>query len=74
MLSPAAVAGGVAFVTHSEVGLLAYDVEDGRTLAVVRTGSGMSSVPVIDRRHERLYALSNRGALYVFALGRAAAG
>ncbi|RMH00166.1 MAG: hypothetical protein D6705_00915 [Deltaproteobacteria bacterium] len=68
VVSPALVVDDDVFVTHSEIGLLSYDVETGETLAVVRTGSGMSSTPVVDRRTGRLFALSNRGRLYVFAL------
>jgi len=68
VVSPALVVGSTVFVTHSEIGLLAYDGASGETLAVVRTGSGMSSVPVFDPDRGRLFALANRGSIYVFTV------
>lgn len=60
------IVGDIAFVAHSDTGLLAYDVETGEFLANLDTGSGISGPPVLDPEFSRLYTLSNRGMLVVF--------
>lgn len=70
VVSTPIVQGGVAFVTHSEGGLIALDARTGELLAQLETGSGMSSVPTHDPQSGRLYAVSNRGMLLAFDLVR----
>ncbi|HEY8378257.1 MAG TPA: PQQ-binding-like beta-propeller repeat protein [Nannocystis sp.] len=60
------VVGDVAFLSHSDDGLLAFDVETGEYLAGLDTGSGVSGPPVYDAALGRFYTLSNRGMLVVF--------
>lgn len=60
------IVGDIAFVAHSDTGLLAYDVETGEFLGNLDTGSGISGPPVLDPEFSRLYTLSNRGMLIVF--------
>lgn len=60
------VVGDIAFIAHSNDGLLAYDVETGEFLANLDTGSGISGPPVYDADLSRMYTLSNRGMLVVF--------
>jgi outer membrane protein assembly factor BamB len=62
------VVGDIAFLTHSEDGLLAYDVETSEYLGGLDPGSGMSGPPVHDPVFGRFYAVSNRGALVVFRM------
>lgn len=62
------VVGGVLFVAHSEVGLLAYACDDGELLARLDNGSGSSAPPTFDPVLHRLYGLSDRGQLYALAL------
>lgn len=61
VLSTPVVVDGTVFVTHSDLGLLAFDVANGELLAQLRTGSGMSGEPTYDPRLRRLYGMSNRG-------------
>lgn len=61
--SPLVVRNNV-YVTHSDRGLLTFDLETGELLARIDPGSGMSSRPVYDSVLERLYATSNRGVLF----------
>jgi outer membrane protein assembly factor BamB len=56
------------YLTHSNLGLLAYDAVSGEFLAGMETGSGMSSLPVWDPATQRLYAISNRGILFAMDL------
>ena len=42
------------------------DESSGEILVVFETGSGMSAAPVFDAEDRRLYAISNRGRLFVF--------
>ncbi len=65
------VVDDTVFVTHSEIGLLAFDYDDGEMLAQLRTGSGMSGTPVFDPVRQRLYAVSNRGLLVALRVGPA---
>ena len=65
------VVDDTVFVTHSEIGLLAFDYDDGEMLAQLRTGSGMSGTPVFDPVRQRLYAVSNRGMLVALRVGSA---
>lgn len=60
------VVGDIAYVAHSDDGMLAYDVETGEFLAQLNPGSGMSGQPVFDPTFQRFYTLSNRGMLVVF--------
>jgi len=60
------IVGDVAFLAHSDVGVIAYDVETGEFLAQLDPGSGVSGQPVLDPVYSRFYALSNRGMLAVF--------
>ncbi len=62
------VVNDTVFVANSEAGIAAYDAHTGRHLVQVDTGSGVSSTPVYDPVRQRLYAISNRGVLYAFAL------
>jgi outer membrane protein assembly factor BamB len=60
------IVGDIAFVAHSDSGLLAFDVETGELLANLDTGSGISGPPVHDPVYSRFYTLTNRGMLVVF--------
>ncbi|MCY1006117.1 PQQ-binding-like beta-propeller repeat protein [Nannocystis pusilla] len=60
------IVGDIAFIAHSDDGLLAYDVETGEFLANLNTGSGISGPPVYDGELGRFYTMSNRGMLVVF--------
>lgn len=62
------VVGDIAFVTHAEDGLLAYDIETSEYLGGLDFGSGMSGPPAYDPVFGRFYTLSNRGALIVFRM------
>ena len=64
---------GTVYVTHSDIGLLAYDYETGELLGQLRTGSGMSSQPTYDPARDRIYAISNRGLLLAMRVGDAIA-
>lgn len=57
------VAGDTIVVTHSDLGLVAFEPATGEVLGRMFTGSGMSSTPTWDPRSRRLYAISNRGLL-----------
>lgn len=59
----------VAFLTHAELGLLAFDVVNGELLAQLRTGSGVSTPPTFDPVGQRLYVTSNRGELLSLRVG-----
>jgi len=69
VLSAPLVVGDTVFVTHSEIGLLAFDLETGEMVAQLRSGSGMASVPVYDPDRQRLFTISNRGMLIVLRVG-----
>ncbi|MCA9655342.1 MAG: PQQ-binding-like beta-propeller repeat protein [Myxococcales bacterium] len=71
VLSTPLVVGEVVFVTHSELGLLAFDLGTGELQAQLRTGSGMASVPVYDPVRQRLFAISNRGMFVALRVGDA---
>lgn len=68
VLSTPVVVHGTVFVTHSDLGLLAFDVSTGELLAQLRTGSGMSGEPAYDPRLGRLYGMSNRGMFVALAV------
>ncbi len=68
VMSTPVIVGGAAFVTHSEGGLLSFDVRTGEFLAQLETGSGMSSIPSYGLGAHRLYAVSNRGLLVALDL------
>jgi outer membrane protein assembly factor BamB len=63
VLSPPLLVGDTAVLTHSDVGLLAFDARTGEPLVQLDTGSGMSGLPTWDPGAERVYAVSNRGML-----------
>src|SRR5690606_28934495 len=63
VVSTPIVVGGTVFATHSDAGVLAFDVATGQYLARIDLGSGMSSVPVYDPHDGRFYATTNRGLL-----------
>ncbi|MEX1365398.1 MAG: PQQ-binding-like beta-propeller repeat protein [Nannocystaceae bacterium] len=71
VLSTPVVVGNSVFVTHSELGLLAFDLGTGELAAQLRTGSGMGSVPVYDPARQRLFAISNRGVFVALRVGDA---
>lgn len=71
VLSRPVVAHGHMFVTHSEHGLLAFDLQTGELAAQLRTGSGMTSTPTYDVERQRMFAISNRGMLVVLRVGDA---
>jgi outer membrane protein assembly factor BamB len=73
VLSDPVVVDGTVYVTHSEIGLLAYDYDSGELLGQLRTGSGMSSTPTYDPARSRIYAISNRGLLLAMRVGDAIA-
>jgi outer membrane protein assembly factor BamB len=62
------IVGDIAFVTHAEDGLLAYDIETSEYLGGLDIGSGMSGPPTHDPVFGRFYTVSNRGALVVFRM------
>lgn len=62
------VVGDIAFITHSDDGLLAYDIETSEYLGGLDIGSGISGPPVHDPVFGRFYAVSNRGLLMVFRM------
>ncbi|MFV8756024.1 PQQ-binding-like beta-propeller repeat protein [Nannocystaceae bacterium ST9] len=62
------VVGDIAYVGHSDVGLLAYASEDGLLLGRLDNGSGSSGQPVFDPVLGRVYATSDRGQLYALVL------
>ncbi len=66
VLSTPLVVGDTVFVTHSEIGLLAYDVRSGELLARVDSGSGSLSAPTYDAKTDRFYMITNRGTLLAF--------
>ncbi len=66
VLSTPLVVGDTVFVTHSEIGLLAYDVRNGELLARVDSGSGSLSAPTYDPKTDRFYLITNRGMLLAF--------
>ncbi|MCX4244572.1 outer membrane protein assembly factor BamB family protein [Paraliomyxa miuraensis] len=71
VLSEPVLVDGAVFVTHSELGLLAFDLDTGELLAQLRTGSGMASVPTYDRQLQRVFAMSNRGTFVAMRVGEA---
>jgi outer membrane protein assembly factor BamB len=71
VLSTPVLAGNTVFVTHSELGLLAFDVGTGELAAQLRTGSGMAGVPTYDAGLQRLFAMSNRGMFLSLRVGEA---
>ncbi|MCA9709891.1 MAG: PQQ-binding-like beta-propeller repeat protein [Myxococcales bacterium] len=71
VLSTPVLIDDAVFVTHSELGLLAFDLAAGPLLAQLRTGSGMAGVPIVDPERQRLFALSNRGLLVALRVGQA---
>lgn len=73
VLSDPVVVDDTVYVTHSEIGLLAFDYDSGELLGQLRTGSGMSSLPAYDPSRRRLYAISNRGLLLALRVGDAVA-
>jgi outer membrane protein assembly factor BamB len=62
------VVGDIAFITHSDDGLLAYDIETSEYLGGLDNGSGISGPPIHDPVFGRFYAVSNRGLLMVFRM------
>jgi outer membrane protein assembly factor BamB len=70
VLSAPVVVADTVYTTHSEKGLLAFDVPTGRFLAQINPGSGMSSVPVYDPVTDRFYATTNRGLLLALRIER----
>lgn len=71
VLSEPVLVGDVVFTTHSELGLLAFDLATGEPLAQLRTGSGMASVPTYAPGLQRLFAMSNRGMFLAVRVGEA---
>jgi outer membrane protein assembly factor BamB len=63
VLSSPIVVGDTAFSTHSEQGLVAFDVPTGELLGTLWVGSGMSGSPVWDALTRRVFAITNRGLL-----------
>jgi outer membrane protein assembly factor BamB len=63
VLSTPILVDDIVYVTHSAEGLFALGVDDGRVLARINLGSGMSSFPVYDPVGQRFYATTNRGLL-----------
>jgi outer membrane protein assembly factor BamB len=72
VLSTPVLAGDTVFLTHSELGLLAFDLGTGELSAQLRTGSGMAGVPTYDAGLQRLFAMSNRGMFVALRVGEAA--
>lgn len=66
VLSTPLVIRDTVFVTHSEIGLLAYDVRNGELLARIDSGSGSLSAPTYDAKTDRFYMITNRGVLLAF--------
>ena len=67
-VSTPVIVGDIAFVTHAEDGLLAYDIETSEYLGGLDIGSGMSGPPTYDPVFGRFYTVSNRGAMVVFRM------
>ena len=63
------VVGNTVFVTHADLGLLAFDALTGDMLAQHRTGSGVSSPPSYDPVRQRLYVTTNRGLFVSLRVG-----
>jgi len=61
VLSDPLLVDDAVFLSHSELGLLAFDLADGGLLAQLRTGSGIAGLPTYDVDRQRVYAMSNRG-------------
>ncbi|MEZ4381629.1 MAG: PQQ-binding-like beta-propeller repeat protein [Nannocystaceae bacterium] len=72
VLSTPVVVGATVLVSHSESGLLAFDRVSGELLAALDVGSGISGQPAYDPHFGRAYAISNRGYLIAFRVGRGA--
>ncbi len=72
VLSTPVVVDDAVYVTHSERGLLTFDLESGTLLARIDPGSGMSGIPVYDPVLRRFYATSNRGVLFGLEIEAAA--
>ncbi|PRP90795.1 outer membrane biogenesis protein BamB [Enhygromyxa salina] len=62
------VVGNTVFVSHSDVGLLAYATADGQLLGRFFNGSGSSGQPSFDPVLGRVYASSDRGQLYALRI------
>lgn len=71
VLSAPVIVEQTIFVTHSELGLLAFDLDTGELAAQLRTGSGMAGVPTVDRQRQRLFAMTNRGTFVSLRVGNA---
>lgn len=71
VLSVPVIADDTVFLTHSELGLLAFDLATGDLVAQLRSGSGMGSVPAYDPALQRLFAITNRGMLVALRVGDA---
>lgn len=71
VLSTPVVVQGQVFVSHSELGLLAFDQQTGELSAQLRTGSGMGSQVTYDPGRQRVFAISNRGTLFALRVGDA---
>ncbi|MEM7159233.1 MAG: PQQ-binding-like beta-propeller repeat protein [Myxococcota bacterium] len=71
VLSSPIIADDTVFVTHNELGLLAFDLATGELVAQLRSGSGMGSVPAYDPGLQRLFAITNRGLLVALRVGDA---
>jgi outer membrane protein assembly factor BamB len=54
--------------SHTEGGLMAFDVQSGELLARFDLGTGITSQPILARRDHRVYVTTNRGALVSLAL------
>ncbi|MBL4686163.1 MAG: PQQ-binding-like beta-propeller repeat protein [Nannocystaceae bacterium] len=63
------VVQGTVFLTHSDLGLMAFDTLSGEMLAQLRTGSGISTPPTFDPIGQRLYVTSNRGRFLSLRVG-----
>jgi hypothetical protein len=63
VLSAPVLVGDTAVSTHSEHGLVAFDVPTGELLGTLWTGSGVSGGPTWDPLTRRVFATSNRGVL-----------
>lgn len=73
-LDPGVVQGpvvvqGTVFLTHADLGLIAFDSLSGEMLAQLRTGSGISTPPTFDPIGQRLYVTSNRGRFLSLRVG-----
>lgn len=63
------VVGNTVFVTHADLGLLAFDALTGDMIAQLRTGSGVSTPPSFDPVRQRLYVTTNRGMFVSMRVG-----